>query len=178
MTDINNVVVIGSGTMGSQIGMVAALSGYNTTIVDISQEALDRAEDMLRSRMARDVEKQRRTQEDVDAAFARLRLLTDQAEAVKDADIVIEAAIEDLEIKRKIFTQLDEQTPRTHYFGHQLLQHCVFTARGSHQTAGQGVQHALFQPRARSQGLRDRVQRAHLRRDHGRSGNACAQDES
>ncbi|MCQ9342999.1 3-hydroxyacyl-CoA dehydrogenase family protein [Corynebacterium sp. 76QC2CO] len=111
MTDINNVVVIGSGTMGSQIGMVAALSGYNTTIVDISQEALDRAEDMLRSRMARDVEKQRRTQEDVDAAFARLRLLTDQAEAVKDADIVIEAAIEDLEIKRKIFTQLDEQTP-------------------------------------------------------------------
>lgn len=108
---INNVTVIGSGTMGSQIGIVAALNGFRTTIVDISDDALKAADEQLRYRMGRDVKKKRRSQADVDAAFERLTLTTDQAEAVKDADIVIEAAVENIEIKRKLFAELDSQAP-------------------------------------------------------------------
>ncbi|AWB82724.1 3-hydroxyacyl-CoA dehydrogenase [Corynebacterium yudongzhengii] len=108
---INNVTVIGSGTMGSQIGIVAALNGFRTTIVDISDDALKAADEQLRYRMGRDVKKKRRSQADVGAAFERLTLTTDQAEAVKDADIVIEAAVENIEIKRKLFAELDSQAP-------------------------------------------------------------------
>lgn len=111
MPAISNVTVIGSGTMGSQIGLVAALAGYRTTIVDVSEEALTKAEQQLRSRMERDVEKGRRTQEDVDAAFARLAFTTDQAAAVADTDIVIEAAVENIEVKRTILAELDAQAP-------------------------------------------------------------------
>ncbi|AWB84445.1 3-hydroxyacyl-CoA dehydrogenase family protein [Corynebacterium liangguodongii] len=112
MKDIEKVTVIGSGTMGRQIGIVAALAGFTTSIVDISEDALSAAKDELHRRMDRDVEKGRRTREDVDAAFARLSLTTNQAEAVADTDIVIEAAVEDIDIKRKVFAQLDEQSPK------------------------------------------------------------------
>lgn len=111
MSTIKTVTVIGSGTMGSQIGVVAALSGFDTTIVDISQDALDRADKELHRRMDRDVEKGRRTRENVEAAFARLTLTTDQASAVSGTDIVIEAAVEDIDVKRKLFSELDEQAP-------------------------------------------------------------------
>ena len=57
----SNVVVVGAGAMGSQIGMLCALAGYSATITDIAQDALDRAETELRQRMTRDVEKDRRT---------------------------------------------------------------------------------------------------------------------
>ena len=111
MNSIKKVTVIGSGTMGSQIGIVAALSGFETTIVDIAEEALAKAEKELHRRMDRDIEKQRRSAEDVEAAFARLSLTTDQAQAVADTDIVIEAAVEDIDIKRKLFADLDTQAP-------------------------------------------------------------------
>lgn len=111
MSSIKKVTVIGSGTMGSQIGVVAALSGFETTIVDIAEEALAKAEKELHRRMDRDIEKERRTAEDVEAAFARLSFTTDQAQAVADTDIVIEAAVEDIDIKRKLFADLDSQAP-------------------------------------------------------------------
>lgn len=111
MSTIKNVTVIGSGTMGLQIGIVAALAGFRTWIVDISEDALEAAKKELHQRMDRDIEKGRRTQQDVDAAFERLTLTTDQASATAETDIVIEAAVEDIDIKRKLFTQLDEQAP-------------------------------------------------------------------
>lgn len=111
LNDIKHVTVIGSGTMGSQIGMVSALAGYDTAIVDISQESLDRGREMLESRMTRDVEKNRRTQEDVDAALGRLIFSTDRDAVVKSTDFVIEAAIEDLQIKRSLFQDLDAVAP-------------------------------------------------------------------
>lgn len=111
LTSVNHIAVIGSGTMGSQIGMVAALSGFETTIIDIAEDALQRAREQLESRMARDVEKGRRTQSEVDEAFTRLDFSTDRDAVVAGTDFVIEAAVEDLSIKRKLFAALDQIAP-------------------------------------------------------------------
>ena len=111
MTEIKNVVVVGAGAMGSQIGLLCALAGYSASITDIAQEALDRAETALRQRMSRDIEKNRRTAADVDAAFGRLSFSTDLLAAAAAADFVIEAAVEKLAVKRRLFADLDRVAP-------------------------------------------------------------------
>jgi 3-hydroxybutyryl-CoA dehydrogenase len=111
MTEIKNVVVVGAGAMGSQIGLLCALAGYSATITDIAQDALDRADTQLRQRMSRDIEKNRRSRDDVDAAFGRLTFSTDLTAAAATADFVIEAAIEKLDVKRRLFTDLDRAAP-------------------------------------------------------------------
>ena len=111
LQDIKHVTVIGAGAMGSQIAMVCALAGYDTDVVDIAQEAVDRAAEQLRSRMDRDVSKGRRTREDVDAAFERMTFSTDRDACAAQADFVIEAAVEDLTIKRQVFAELDAVCP-------------------------------------------------------------------
>lgn len=110
-TDIRNVVVLGAGTMGSQIAAVSALAGYETSLVDVAQNQLDGAKTQLEARLTRDIEKGRRPQEDVDAAWARLSLTTDRDAVASQADLVIEAAVEDLTIKREIFAELDAVCP-------------------------------------------------------------------
>jgi len=111
MTEIKNVAVVGAGAMGSQIGMLCALAGYSATITDIAQDALDRADTQLRQRMSRDIEKNRRSRDDVDAAFGRLAFSTDLTAAAATADFVIEAAIEKLDVKRRLFADLDRAAP-------------------------------------------------------------------
>ncbi|WP_270450097.1 3-hydroxyacyl-CoA dehydrogenase family protein [Kocuria marina] len=106
-----HITVIGAGAMGSQIAMVCALAGYDTDVVDIAQDAVDRAETQLHERMDRDVAKQRRTAEDVATAFERLTFTTDRDGCAAQADVVIEAAVEDLGIKRKLFAELDRICP-------------------------------------------------------------------
>ncbi|MBO4145767.1 3-hydroxyacyl-CoA dehydrogenase family protein [Kocuria rhizophila] len=111
LKDIRHITVIGAGAMGSQIAMVCALAGYDTDVVDIKQEAVDKASEQLHSRMDRDVSKGRRTQQDVDAAFERLTFSTDRDACAAQADFVIEAAVEDLTIKRQVFAELDAVCP-------------------------------------------------------------------
>ncbi|MDQ0093166.1 3-hydroxyacyl-CoA dehydrogenase family protein [Paeniglutamicibacter psychrophenolicus] len=108
---INNILVIGSGAMGSQIGMVAALAGYTTTIQDIAEESLAAARDQLSSRMDHSLAKGRLSREDANAAMARLHFTTSLEEGAANADYVIEAATEKLEIKRAIFAALDVAAP-------------------------------------------------------------------
>ena len=108
---INTVTVIGSGTMGAQIAMVSALSGARTFVVDIKDEPLKAADEMLHKRMNRDIEKSRRTQEDVDAAFERLTFSTDRDAAAAESDLIIEAATENIDIKRQIFEGVDAVAP-------------------------------------------------------------------
>lgn len=108
---IRKVLVIGSGAMGSQIGLVVARAGYEVTLTDIAQDALDRARDQLAARLDRDVEKGRTAREDADAALVRMEFSTDLAGAAADADLVVEAAVEKLGVKRSIFAQLDAVCP-------------------------------------------------------------------
>jgi 3-hydroxybutyryl-CoA dehydrogenase len=108
---MQRILVVGAGAMGSQIAMVCALAGYDTTVTDVADEALDRATSQLHARLDRDVAKGRRTREDVDAAFARLTFSTDVDAAAAAADLVIEAALEKLEVKREVFVRLDKIVP-------------------------------------------------------------------
>jgi 3-hydroxybutyryl-CoA dehydrogenase len=108
---VERILVVGAGTMGAQIAMVCALAGHDTTVTDVTDEALARAESTLRSRLDRDVTKGRRTRADVDAAFARLTFSTDLDTAAAHADLVIEAAVEELGVKREVFARLDKATP-------------------------------------------------------------------
>jgi 3-hydroxybutyryl-CoA dehydrogenase len=108
---VERILVVGAGTMGAQIAMVCALAGHDTDVTDVTDEALARAESTLRSRLDRDVTKGRRAREDVDAAFARLRFSTDLDAAAAHADLVIEAAVEELGVKREVFARLDKAAP-------------------------------------------------------------------
>lgn len=109
--EIRSVVVLGAGTMGSQIAAVSALAGYTTSLVDVQQKQLDRAREQLRQRLDRDVEKGRRDRGAVDEAWSRLALTTDRDRVAASADLVIEAAVEDLSVKRSIFADLDRVCP-------------------------------------------------------------------
>jgi 3-hydroxybutyryl-CoA dehydrogenase len=125
--DVHRILVIGSGAMGSQIGAVCALAGYDTAVQDISPEALRRASDQLHARLDRNVEKGRLIRSDVDAAFDRLAFETDLDAAAADTDLVIEAAVERLDVKREIFARLDRATPA----------HAILTTNSSTITSSQ-----------------------------------------
>ena len=108
---INKILVVGSGAMGSQIGMVCALAGYDVTLQDVDEDMLKKAQEQLESRMRRNVEKSRIEQDEVDAAFSRMTFTTDLEDAASGADYVIEAVVEKLDVKRDIFARLDEVGP-------------------------------------------------------------------
>jgi len=108
---MERMLVVGAGTMGAQIAMVCALAGHDTTVTDLTDDVLARAESSLRSRLDRDVANGRRTGDDVDAAFARLTFTTGLDGAASTADLVIEAAVEKLDVKRELFARLDKLAP-------------------------------------------------------------------
>jgi 3-hydroxybutyryl-CoA dehydrogenase len=105
--DIKQVCVIGAGTMGSQIALQCALSGYAVNLTDAAAEALERGMASDSALVGQRVGKGRITAEAGEAALARLHAVADLAAAVRDADYVIEAAFEDLPVKRAIFAELD-----------------------------------------------------------------------
>jgi len=110
-TTITNVTVIGSGTMGNGICHVFAQSGFNVSLMDIKQEALDRAIATIGKNMDRQVAKGGLTEEAKQQALGRIATFTDMAAAVKNADLVVEAATENVELKLNIFRQLDALCP-------------------------------------------------------------------
>lgn len=109
--NINHILVIGSGAMGSQIGMTAALAGYQVSVQDIAQETLATAKEQLSARMQLSVAKGRIGAEQVDTALRKLSFITDLDDAAVHADFVIEAATERLEIKQQIFARVGELAP-------------------------------------------------------------------
>lgn len=103
--------VIGAGQMGSGIGQVAALSGLNVILQDILDEYVERGAAQIYKNLARNVEKGRISQDESEAAIARISTTTDIS-AMEAADFVVEAASEVEDIKFRIFRQLDEICPR------------------------------------------------------------------
>jgi 3-hydroxybutyryl-CoA dehydrogenase len=108
--DIKTIGVIGAGQMGAGIAQVAALAGYDVILNDIKQEFVDRGMAGIQKSLGKFAEKGKITPEAKDAALARIRTTLDLGE-MKSADLVVEAVIEDLELKKKIFKQLDEVCP-------------------------------------------------------------------
>ncbi|ARF14830.1 3-hydroxybutyryl-CoA dehydrogenase [Sporosarcina ureae] len=107
---IEKVFVIGAGQMGGGIAQVCAQAGYQVTLHDINEEAYDRGFKVITKNLERNVEKGRMTEEEKEAVLGRFTKSLDMQNA-KDADIVIEAAVENMAIKTKIFAELDEITP-------------------------------------------------------------------
>jgi len=109
---IKKVCVVGSGTMGSGIAQVSAQAGYETTMVDVKQEFVDRGMGIVRGSLGKFVQKEKIKQEHMNEALARLHSSIDMKNAAKDADYVIEAAFERAEVKLPIFGQLEEICPK------------------------------------------------------------------
>lgn len=112
---IQKVMVIGAGQMGSGIAQVCAQAGYDVKLNDIKQEFFDRGLGVITKNLTRDVEKGRKTEEEKNAILGRITMSLDLQDA-RDVDIIIEAAVENMEIKQSIFKQLDELAP-----GHAIL---------------------------------------------------------
>ena len=104
---ISTITVIGGGTMGNGIAHVAAQSGFSVTLVDVSDAAVERAMKTITGNLERQVKKETITAEKMAETLGRISTTTDLEKGASNADLVIEAASERLEIKRQIFSTLD-----------------------------------------------------------------------
>ncbi|MBK5208005.1 MAG: 3-hydroxybutyryl-CoA dehydrogenase [Flavobacteriaceae bacterium] len=108
---MKNIAVIGAGTMGNGIAHVFAQNKYHVHLIDISQEALDRGFSTVVKNLDRLVDKRIITAEIKAQTLANIATFTSIAEGVKNVDLVVEAATENVDLKLKIFKQIDEETP-------------------------------------------------------------------
>ena len=107
------VAVIGAGTMGNGIAHTFAQFGFSVRLVDISRERLDKAVQTISKNFDRQVAKGAATEVQKSDALARIQTHTDLAEGVRDAELVVEAATEDVTLKLQIFRTLDQAAPPT-----------------------------------------------------------------
>ena len=105
---IKNIAVVGAGNMGHQIALLCAMHGYQTKCTDVKPEILAKAQAFADSYLPGRVKKGKLTQEQADAARALVSFTPDLAEAVADADFVIEAVVEMIDAKRKLFARKEE----------------------------------------------------------------------
>ncbi len=105
---MKNIAVIGSGTMGNGIAHVFAQSNYKVSLIDISEDALKKALATIEKNLDRQVSKELITEETKKQALANITTYTSVAGGIGDADLIVEAATENVDLKLKIFKQMDE----------------------------------------------------------------------
>ncbi|QHT71196.1 3-hydroxybutyryl-CoA dehydrogenase [Rhodocytophaga rosea] len=105
---MKNIAVIGSGTMGNGIAHVFALKGYKVSLVDISRQALDKAIQTIGTNLDRQVSKEQITAIDKEQALSNISTHTNMKEGAQQADLVVEAATERIDLKLEVFKQLDQ----------------------------------------------------------------------
>lgn len=158
--DIQKIGVVGAGNMGHQIAVLAATRGYKVGCVDINEKQLQKAREFAEKYLPGRVAKGKLTEEQARQAWDNLEFKTSMKEALGDADFVIEAATEKLELKRDIFRELDQISPphavlatnssfivssmvagvtsrpekvcNMHFFNPALVMKCVEVVRGPH----------------------------------------------
>lgn len=106
--ELNTVGIIGAGAMGSGIAQVSAVAGYKVILQDIYGDALERARASIEKSLSKMVSKEKMVKADMDAAIDRIQFTTVLEDACKDADLVIEAVFENLELKQDVFRKLAE----------------------------------------------------------------------
>ncbi len=109
--DIKKICVLGAGTMGAGIAQLCSVAGYQVTMRDIDQKFVDTGFARISGPLGKRVAKGKMTQEDVDKILGNIEGTTDIAHAAKDADVVIEAIFENMEIKKELFKEIDEIVP-------------------------------------------------------------------
>jgi len=110
---MKNISVIGSGTMGNGIAHVFAQHGYQVSLIDIDQDALDRALATIAKNLDRQVGKGLLTEDLKSEALAGITTFTEISEGVKSAELVVEAATENMGIKLELFRKMDEFSPES-----------------------------------------------------------------
>ncbi|MFT4771369.1 MAG: 3-hydroxybutyryl-CoA dehydrogenase [Cryomorphaceae bacterium] len=108
---MKNIAVIGAGTMGNGIAHVFAQNGYNVHLIDVSEPALAKALATIGKNMDRMIAKEKINEADKAAALDRLKTTTDMKSGVAHADLVVEAATENTDLKKKIFRDMDAHAP-------------------------------------------------------------------
>ncbi|HLR69825.1 MAG TPA: 3-hydroxybutyryl-CoA dehydrogenase [Pseudogracilibacillus sp.] len=108
--EIQNITVIGAGQMGSGIAQVCAQSGYNVLLQDVNEEALGKGMDSIQKQLTRSVDKGRISEAEKEDTLNKLSSSIDIGD-VYEADLVIEAVIENLDVKKELFQQLDSIVP-------------------------------------------------------------------
>ncbi len=106
-TTVNRIAVLGSGIMGHGIAQVSAMSGYSVVLRDIEQSFLDKAMEKIKWSLNKLVEKEKLTQADADRVFARITPVIDLKQALSGADLLIEAVPEDMNVKKKVYAEVD-----------------------------------------------------------------------
>jgi 3-hydroxybutyryl-CoA dehydrogenase len=106
MMDVKKPFVVGAGIMGAGVGQLCAQQGYEVTVVDVSDELIDKAQNKIIAGLKKRIEKGKITQEDKDSVLSRMNWSTDLNMA-RDCDFVVEAIYEDIEAKKEVFGKLD-----------------------------------------------------------------------
>src|SRR5688572_19126195 len=104
---MKNIAVIGSGTMGNGIAHVFAQNGFSVSLIDIRQDALDKALQVITSNLDRMLNKGTINEQAKTSTLSQIKTFVNLADGVKDADLVVEAASENLNIKLNLFKELD-----------------------------------------------------------------------
>lgn len=109
--EIKKVCVLGAGLMGSGIAQVNAQAGFEVRLRDIEQRFIDGGMNTIKKNLARDVEKGKRTQADMDAVLGRIKPTLDMKEAASGVDVVVEVVIEVMDVKKAVYKELETIVP-------------------------------------------------------------------
>jgi 3-hydroxybutyryl-CoA dehydrogenase len=110
--EVKRVGIVGMGTMGSQIGIVCARGGFQTTMVDVSKEVIEKGLSHIRYFLNNQVKKGKISQKDAEKTFSLITTDVDLKQVLADVDLVIEAVFEDVEVKKEVFKKLDAICPQ------------------------------------------------------------------
>jgi enoyl-CoA hydratase / 3-hydroxyacyl-CoA dehydrogenase len=113
MSSIDKITVLGSGVMGHGIAQVSAMAGYNVTLRDIDQAFLDKAMEKIRWSLNKLVEKNKITANQADEILSRILPVVDLSQALRGADMVIEAVPEDMNLKKKVYDEVNRYSENT-----------------------------------------------------------------
>ena len=119
--EIKKICVLGAGLMGNGIVQICAQAGYRVAMRDIEQRFIDGGMNTIKKNLGNDVKKGKKTQEEVNTILSRITPTIDLKQAAGDADVVVEVIIEVMDVKRKLFTELEEIVPK----------HCLFFSNTS-----------------------------------------------
>ena len=122
--EIKRVSVLGAGLMGHGIAQVCAQGGLEVTLEDIKEDFLQKGLDRVKKYLQGSVERKKMTREKAETVLSRIKVSTSLKEAAENADLVVEAIVENMEIKKETFKQLDELCP----------EHTIFATNTSYQS--------------------------------------------
>ena len=109
--DVKKIVVVGAGLMGSGIAYISAWNGLEVKMVDIKEEFIEKGMERIRTDVMTGIDKGKMTMSEAEGLMGRLSATTNLEEAVKDADLVIEAIFENMKVKKEVFGKIDASAP-------------------------------------------------------------------